>query len=249
MEYDPEESAFYDIEYFLSMEYRYFSRAHGSRVHNLLASMGDLSGKYVLDVGGGSGHLAYLMQNRGARVHVTDYAEAAVNWGRQRFPDLCFTRIEVYDLPRLNEQYDVVTCFDLIEHLNRPDKALQAMRAVLRPDGKLFIATDNHASPFHRNRWLMGLDALLRPWSIQGRDYDMIKRVERYRRSVLGRDYHQSHVSEYTFDTLKEKLLQNHWCILRYRTYHLYDDPVKRLLTVLLGKRAGTHMVFCCQKS
>ena len=74
-----DDSEFYDFEYFLSLEYRYFSRAHRSRVRNLLEFMGDVKGKKILDMGGGGGFIAYMLSDRGAHVCLADFSEAAVD--------------------------------------------------------------------------------------------------------------------------------------------------------------------------
>jgi 2-polyprenyl-3-methyl-5-hydroxy-6-metoxy-1,4-benzoquinol methylase len=242
----PQDSSFYDLEYFISLEYRYLSYAHRSRVRNILDFLGNLDSKAVLDIGGGHGFFAYQMQQTGADVQVVDYSRAAVSFGSHRYPGLRFTHLSVYELPQLGREFDVVTCFDVIEHLDDPERMLKAVHTVLKPNGKFYIATDNDDSPFKRNRWLAALSRRLRRWSQEGRDYEMIKRVERYRRSARDKDYHKSHVSHYTFEGLRDILLANGWQVIAYRTYHTYSSFLKRILTRLLGPRSGTHMVFCC---
>ena len=242
----PEDPAFYDFEYFLSLEYRYFSHAHRSRVRNLLEFVGDVNGKSVLDVGGGGGFFAYLLSQRGADVCLVDYSEAAVAFARSRFPELKVVQMSAYELDTLGERYDVVVCFDVIEHLDRPKDMLEAVKDVLVSDGRFYIATDNESSPFNTVRLLSYLERLGRHLSIEGRDYNMIKRVESYRRNVLGIDYHVSHVNSYGLEELWNEVESCGWQVVRFRTYHLYDDPLKKFLSWLLGPRSGTHMVLEC---
>jgi len=177
--FDATDSSFYDLEYVISMEYRYFSFAHGTRVQSMLSFIGDLGSKTLLDVGGGGGHFAHLLAEEGARVLVVDYSEAAIEFGRQRFPNLEFLQLPVYELGTLKEQFDIVTCTDLIEHLDRPSVMLEEVHKVLKEDGEFFVATDNLSSPFMRISWLSSLDVRLRRWTKAGSDFDMIKRVER----------------------------------------------------------------------
>ena len=56
--FDESNSDFYDLEYFISMEYRYLSGAHSEKPKHVLKILGDLNGKKVLDVGCGGGFFA-----------------------------------------------------------------------------------------------------------------------------------------------------------------------------------------------
>jgi len=242
----PEDSAFYDFEYFLSLEYRYFSYAHRSRIRNLLEFVGDVNGKRVLDVGGGGGVFAYLLSKRGGDVCLVDYSEAAIAFARSRFPGLRAIQMSAYELDTLIERYDVVICFDVIEHLDRLQDMLEAVKEVLVSDGRFYVATDNESSPFKTVRLLSCLERFGRYFSMEGRDYNMIKRVESYRRSVLGIDYHTSHVNSYGLEELCKEVESCGWRVIQFRTYHLYDDPLKKFFSWLLGPKSGTHMVLEC---
>lgn len=249
MEFDASDSRFYDHEYFISMEYRYFSFAHRTRVRSIMSFIRDLSSKDVLDIGGGGGYFAHLMAERGARVFVVDYSEAAIDFGRLRFPDLEFLQLPVYELGTLRKHFDIVTCIDVIEHLDRPRVMLQEVHKVLKEDGAFYVATDNLSSPFVRISLLSSMDFRLRKWTKEGSDFDMIKRVERYRRYVIGKDYHKSHISPFAFEDLLESLDKVGWEIDAWRTYHLYDYAIKRALSKLMGPRSGSHMIFRCFSS
>jgi 2-polyprenyl-3-methyl-5-hydroxy-6-metoxy-1,4-benzoquinol methylase len=245
--FDPDDSDFYDQEYFLSMEYRYFSNAHRSRVRNLLAFLGVVDGKRILELGGGGGFFAHQLAERGASVHLVDYSRSAVRFARSRFPELEVSEVSAYDIGRLGREYDLVTCFDVIEHLESPARMLSAVRQVLAPQGRFYLSTDNESSPFQTSRLLALLAQASSHLSVEGRDFNMIKRVEAYRRHALRIDYHRSHVSSLGFDEALALLEGTGWEILRYRTYHLYSDPLKSLLTRALGSRSGTHMAFECR--
>lgn len=61
------------------------------------------------------------------------------------------------DLPR----FDVVTLWDTIEHLDRPDIALAHIRRLLRPNGVLVFSTGDYASLLRRltgKRWRLFAD-------------------------------------------------------------------------------------------
>ncbi|MCC6932542.1 MAG: class I SAM-dependent methyltransferase [Deltaproteobacteria bacterium] len=239
---------FYDFEYYLSLEYRYFSRSHRGRVSSLLNFLGDISNKSILDFGGGAGHLAYFMSQRGAKVTVADYSKAALTFGAARFPTLSFVEADYKNLSSIKEEYPIITCFDVIEHLAEPQLLLANLAQCLEAGGKLYISTDNEMSPFATNHLLKRLDNYWRCLSGEGRDYALIKKVESYRRSILNKDYHQSHVQEFSPTRLKELLEQNGWQTDMFIGYHLWSNPLKNLITKLLGKESATAFAYCCSR-
>lgn len=49
--------------------------------------------------------------------------------------------VETYELP--TNEYDVIICWWVLEHLSRPDKALENCQKALKPDGIIILATPN----------------------------------------------------------------------------------------------------------
>lgn len=243
----PNEPGFYDNEYYLSLEYRYFSFAHRSRILTLISALGDIANKKVLDIGGGAGYLAQQMQSKGAQVVVTDFSKSAIEWGKERFPSLDFKLLSIAELSSLNDRYDLITAFDVIEHLSKPEELLNTAKNLLKPDGKLFVSTDNVDSPFYTNKVFKKLDNALMRYGVEGQDYSMIKRVENYRRKIIGKDYHRSHVQEFSLQSLQQIISDCGYDIEFFKTYHLWSNWIKSLITLFLGRKAGTGMVFCCR--
>ena len=58
-------SDFYDLEYFLSMEDRYLSGAHGARIRNILSTIGSVKGKRCLDIGCGGAYFTNELHKKG----------------------------------------------------------------------------------------------------------------------------------------------------------------------------------------
>lgn len=50
---------------------------------------------------------------------------------------------DVLDAPFLDEQFDVITCFDVLEHLYEPQKLLMKARAWLKPGGIFYVVLPN----------------------------------------------------------------------------------------------------------
>lgn len=109
----------------------------------------------VLEVGGGRSGLAALLYPH-ARVTNLDldasYAEAPCNQ-QERVRFICG---DATDLPFAEASFDVVTMFDLLEHVPEDGQAVREAVRVLRPGGHLLVSTP-HA------RWRYPYYRALRP--------------------------------------------------------------------------------------
>jgi SAM-dependent methyltransferase len=92
----------------------------------------------ILDAGCGTGGTTRVLSPRG-RVIGIDFSSEALRLARQRgLPRL--VRASVNELPFRSERFDLVTCFDVLYHLNVDDvAALAELRRVLRPGGVLHV--------------------------------------------------------------------------------------------------------------
>lgn len=127
--------------------------------------------RQVLDAGCGEGFGTVLLAETARRVTGIDYsapavAAAAAAYGR---PNLEFRQLDVAELPGLDLRFDLITNFQVIEHLPDPTKFLTAVRSALRADGVLMLTTPNRATsvsenPYHVREYTADeLLALLRP--------------------------------------------------------------------------------------
>jgi len=108
-------------------------------------------GEYALQVDGGPGWLAKMMQDRGARVTMTDLSHVAVEAARRRGVEALQCEIDAGRLPFDDATFDVVVCDSQLEHRFDPDHALDEMARVLRPGGRLILLLPNTAH--WRVRW------------------------------------------------------------------------------------------------
>jgi 2-polyprenyl-6-hydroxyphenyl methylase / 3-demethylubiquinone-9 3-methyltransferase len=107
-----------------------------------------LQGARVLDVGCGGGLLSEAMAHRGAAVTGLDLAnenlEAARNHAAEHALDIDYRREEVSDFAHAHaQQFDVVTCLELLEHVPRPEAVVAACAQAVRPGGAAFFSTIN----------------------------------------------------------------------------------------------------------
>ena len=92
----------------------------------------------LFDVGTGAGTVLIAGRRLGLRVAGNDLNKPAVDWLRER-------GYNVYNEPTkdivVNEQYDLVTCLDYIEHTNTPLEDLKWIRAHLKGGGVMYLKT------------------------------------------------------------------------------------------------------------
>ncbi len=99
-------------------------------------------GKLILDVGCGSGEttLALAAANIGSTVVGIDLSEVSIDIARQRlqyhgFSEVAFHVMALEDLPQLGLSFDYINCDEMLYLLPDPVAGLQAMKAVLQPEG------------------------------------------------------------------------------------------------------------------
>ncbi len=115
-----------------------------------------VAGKRVLDAGCGEGFGTCTLTDAAAEVVGVDYSADAVAecrrvWCNEQRPNL---RFEVVDLTRpegFSERFDVVLCFQVIEHIQEPRPFLEALVARLAPGGTLVLTTPNRLGSYFEN--------------------------------------------------------------------------------------------------
>lgn len=93
----------------------------------------------LLDIGCGVGYFLQVAQERGWDAIGVDLDRAAVEIAQQRGVRVLWERAE--ELPFHNDEFDVVTLFNVIEHLPRPQVVLMEIRRVLKSDGLFVLET------------------------------------------------------------------------------------------------------------
>jgi 2-polyprenyl-6-hydroxyphenyl methylase/3-demethylubiquinone-9 3-methyltransferase len=109
-----------------------------------------LQGKKVLDIGCGGGILAESMAKLGASVTGIDLCEPALAAARGHLPSdlsidyLCTSAEDFAKNPiNISEQFDIVTCLELLEHVPDPASVIKAAADLVKPTGHIFFSTIN----------------------------------------------------------------------------------------------------------
>ena len=133
-----------------------------------------VKGKSVLDLASGEGYGANILADHASSVCGVDIAEDAVRHASERYarPNLQFLKGSVTRIPLVeNHAFDVIVCFEALEHIEQHDELLQEVKRLLKPGGLFLVSTPNKEiysngdgppNPFHvKELTFAEFDALL----------------------------------------------------------------------------------------
>ena len=152
-EFVPELYAYYDKYANLGKE-DIFDPISSTRCQDLLRWLSGFgTGREVLDVGCGLGQFVEVANNSGWIAEGLELSKGAVDFARRQ-------GLAVQELDFLSEaikpnSYDMVTLFEVIEHVPNPAEFLYRAGEVVRPGGLVYLTTPNFAS---LDRFLFGKD-------------------------------------------------------------------------------------------
>ncbi len=132
-----------------------------------------LAGFRVLDVGCGGGILCEGMARRGAIVTGLDVEEEAIACARAHALnsrleiDYICMPIETYDAA----PFDHITCMEMLEHVQHPERVIQHCFRLLKPGGLLFLSTLNRTVRAYATA-VVAAEYILRLLPRQTHDFD-----------------------------------------------------------------------------
>lgn len=98
----------------------------------------------VLDIGCFNGFFVAALLHDGFRAKGIDFNRKAIAHGRSAYGlgDAIGTQT-IAELVTAGERFDVITMFEVIEHLEEPSSVIEAAKALLKPGGLFIVSTPN----------------------------------------------------------------------------------------------------------
>lgn len=106
----------------------------------------DLGGKVLLDIGSSNGLLiSKLLKSKLKKIYGVEPNESAVIFARKKIKNVTFFKSTAEKVPLKNSKVDIVTLFDVIEHVppNSEHLVFKEIARVLKKGGVLLLSTPN----------------------------------------------------------------------------------------------------------
>jgi len=135
--------------------------SHYEHVHRYIFANQFVNGKKVLDLACGEGYGAKILSENAVEVTGIDIDKTTIEHAKKKYQknNLKFLEDSVTNLSFKDEKiFDVVTCFETIEHIEEQEQMLKEVRRVLKDDGIFILSTPNkpvynqgrdEKNPFH----------------------------------------------------------------------------------------------------
>jgi 2-polyprenyl-3-methyl-5-hydroxy-6-metoxy-1,4-benzoquinol methylase len=142
----------------------FYGRARERAHHEFLDRIAPGPGR-LLDVGCGLGYFLARASHAGWDVRGCDTSPAWVNATNERVGRPVASLGEVDGVIERDERFDVITVWDVIEHVYEPVPFLRSLAAHMNAHGRIFIRTPNvaYVLPVYSLRRLLGHDVELGP--------------------------------------------------------------------------------------
>jgi ubiquinone/menaquinone biosynthesis C-methylase UbiE len=129
---------------------------------SILAKIADLAPATFLDAGCGEGFVAELLLRQMPGLELTgfDFNPDAVEIAKAKNPGATFITASIFDLPFDDNSFDVVGCFEVLEHLVDPQ---QALKELTRVAGRAVIISVPHEPFFCYSNVARGKNLDIRP--------------------------------------------------------------------------------------
>ncbi|WP_025740262.1 bifunctional 2-polyprenyl-6-hydroxyphenol methylase/3-demethylubiquinol 3-O-methyltransferase UbiG [Salinivibrio socompensis] len=142
----------------LEGEFKPLHQINPLRLDYVMEKAAGLFGKKVLDVGCGGGILAESMAQEGAEVTGLDMGKEPLTVARlhalEAGVDVQYIQSTAEEhASSFCQQYDVVTCMEMLEHVPEPASVIHACAQMVKPGGHVFFSTLNR----NTKSWLFAI--------------------------------------------------------------------------------------------
>ena len=138
----------------------------------------------VLDIGCGTGYLTNLFCKFSDEVFGVDYLEEFIIEAKLKYNKPKFVNCNIYNLDKIEGDFDLVVCFGIMQHLSDLETALKNIKLKLstKKQSKALITTMNSNSIFYKNNLRF---KFVNPTEIEKLNYNLFSKQEYLRVAKL----------------------------------------------------------------
>lgn len=98
-------------------------------------------GANILDVGCGSGYKSKYMFDKGFNVEGIDFSEEMIKFSKEKYNEINFEVLDVYDLDKLNKKFDGIFSQSVLMHLPKKDiiNILEKIKSKINENGLIYL--------------------------------------------------------------------------------------------------------------
>ena len=128
-----------------SGHYKLLHRLNPVRLEYILSKC-NIHDKRVLDIGCGGGILSEQLHKHGAIVTGIDSSSKSITIARQHAEeqnyDIKYINKSIFDITG-SDNFDFIVCFEMIEHIDKPNKLIKKINELSAKNSGLFLSTIN----------------------------------------------------------------------------------------------------------
>lgn len=116
--------------------------------------------KDVLDIACGTGYGMYLMSFWAKSITGYDYDKLTIKMAKRDYQMKCPAYFKVLDLEKVKEfknpltnKFDVITCFETLEHLNNPIEVIETIKKHLKKKAVVYFSTPNKKNLIDKSKF------------------------------------------------------------------------------------------------
>ena len=116
-----------------------------------------VKGRRVLDLASGEGYGTHMLSREAEQVVGIDIDPQSVEHATRRYSsdNVNFICGSIIDIPIEGQQvFDIIVCFEAIEHIKEHDKLLCEVRRLLKEDGLFIVSTPNRATYLTNHQYI-----------------------------------------------------------------------------------------------
>lgn len=121
-------------------------------------------GRNALEIGCAIGGVSSLLAERGFDVTASDISKYAVKKAKKLLPNIQFVTFDVQKGIPIKKKFDLIIAFEVVEHLEDPERAFKNIYNQLNPEGYLVFSTPypypwawhdpTHINVLYPNEWM-----------------------------------------------------------------------------------------------
>ncbi|VAX76876.1 Ubiquinone biosynthesis O-methyltransferase [Serratia symbiotica] len=201
-------------------EFKPLHRINPLRLHYIMQRADGVFSKKVLDIGCGGGILAESIANEGGQVTGLDMGRELLKVARlhalESGVSVTYVQETVETHAQANiQQYDVVSCMEVLEHVPDPASVVYACSRLVKPGGHVFFSTINR----NAKSWLLaviGAEYILKIIPKGTHDHQKFIRPSELISWVDGTPLHEKHMIGLHYNPFNEHFKLSHNVSLNY---------------------------------